>query len=250
MAIEGLDAGALIESAGFVPHTVISETPGPTLDAALAQAGQAAQAEDPAPIDREARPEAAAPDLWVTDAAGYRPDLPVIHPGPLAGMLMAAADAAADAANDPLILHKLTIDDLTRANGTGRYGDSTEDYAWWELATGDFEWAKHCFMMDVYSGVNNAIQGATSQTQADQQARDYIHSFGLDSLVHVNNREGGDIVITGSTFHLLPWNVVCPLLTVDPATLANLQFDTLGPSLDRDNCEIHVDSDVAMTDDN
>lgn len=251
MAVEGFDAALPIETAGFVPQVGLSEAPdaaGPTLDAALAQAERPGGGGNPAGangIDHDARREAAAPDLWVEDPAGpYRPPAQVAHVNPLAEMF--AGNAPAD---DPLILHKLTIDDMTRASA-GRYGDSTEDYSWWELTTGDFEWAKRCFMMDVYAGVNNAIRGATSQAQADQLARDYLHLVGLESVVHVNNPEGEEIVVTARIFNLLNANIDCPLLTLDPAAFANLQLSSVGPDLDRGNFEIHVDPDVQMTEDN
>jgi hypothetical protein len=49
--------------------------------------------------------------------------------------------SGAQTPDDPLILQKLTIEDMDRASGTGRYGDSTEDYAWNEMSTGALDWA-------------------------------------------------------------------------------------------------------------
>lgn len=116
MAIEGMDSAMPIETAGFVPQVGIAEAAeaGPTLDAALAQA------------QRTAREAMAAPDLWVEDPAGpYRPHAGVSHANPVAGMFLDSP--APSAADDPLILHKLTIDDMTWASAGGRNGDSTED---------------------------------------------------------------------------------------------------------------------------
>jgi hypothetical protein len=63
MAIEGLDAQAPIETAGFVPRADVPQNPEtdaePTLDAALREAP-----------DRAAMREATARDLWVTHAGG------------------------------------------------------------------------------------------------------------------------------------------------------------------------------------
>jgi len=244
MAIEGLDAALAIETAGFVPEVAVPESLEPeaaaTLEAALAEAGAPPSPGTEASSER-LRDEVTL-DLWV--AEGSRAMAPVLHVGGPYDV------SGAQTPDDPLILHKLTIEDMTRAASTGRYGDSTEEYSWWEMTTSDFEWAKRCFMMDVYAGVNSAIQDATTQAQADQLARDYIHSLGLDSVVHLNNPEGEEIIITATIFRLLNANIDSPLLTLDPAAFANLQLGTIGPELDRDNIEIHLDPDVAMTEDN
>jgi hypothetical protein len=180
MAIEGFDAALPIESAGFVPQVGIAEAPaaGPTLDAALA-----------------ASREAAAPDLWVEDPAGpYRPHARIGHADPLAGMFAGSAD-------DPLILHKLTIDDMDRASGTGRYGDSTEDYSWNEISTGAFDWAINGFKSGAQNDIKVIVETSGSVEEAQQRVNQYLADHGLTNAVQVYNSAtwgaDGAIVVTG-----------------------------------------------------
>lgn len=119
MAIEGLDAALAIETAGFVPQVAVPESVEPeaaaTLEAALAEAGAT-----PAPgteAGSERLRDAVTLDLWV--AEGSRAMAPVLHVGGPYDV------SGAQTPDDPLILHKLTIEDMDRASGTGRNGDST-----------------------------------------------------------------------------------------------------------------------------
>jgi hypothetical protein len=258
MAIEGLDAGLAIESTSFVPQVGLPETEaGPTLDAALAAAAQRAVVPQPGADEGDAR-ELAAPDLWVSARPGYRPEIQLAQLDPVAGaftgspVVDAGAEGEADApAPDPLLLHKLTIDDL-RASGTGRYGDSTEDYAWWELSTSDYEWAKQCFMMDIKSGgaAYAYEHGATTQAEYDSLVSQYIASLGLSSVVHVNAPVGQEIVVTGNRFNLINSFLNSPHLTLDPNQFAFLDLNAVGPDLDRNNIEIIFDPNIPMTAEN
>lgn len=85
MAVEGLDATILIETAGFVPQAGVSETPaadaGPTLEAALAAAGATDGDRSVPNTAREAgliRDDVTL-DLWV--AEGSRAAPPLLHIG-------------------------------------------------------------------------------------------------------------------------------------------------------------------------
>jgi len=170
MAIEGLDTTILIETAGFVPQAGMSATPeaeaGPTLEAALAAAGAPPDGDRPVPnTAREAgliRDDVTL-DLWV--AEGSRAAPPLLHigsPFPISG---------APPANDPLILNKLTIDDMDRASSTGRYGDSTEDYSWNEMSTGDWDWA----VMGVAGSAKNDITQIVHNSATIEEAQQRVH---------------------------------------------------------------------------
>jgi hypothetical protein len=191
MAIEGFDAALPIETAGFVPQVGITEAPAaePTLDAALAQA------------QRIAREDMAAPDLWVEDPAGpYRPHAGASHANPVAGMVPSA--------DDPLILHKLTIDDMTRASSTGRYGDSTEDYVWNEMSSGDWDWAYAGLKSAVQNDIKFIMQTSPSFTDAQQRVHQYLVDHGLTNAIQVYNSEtygaDGAILVTGQRLPLPP----------------------------------------------
>jgi hypothetical protein len=112
----------------------------------------------------------------------------------------------------------LTIKEMKQVAELRQF-DST-DYYWEEMSTGDYEWAMGNFMHDVEAGVDQAIEDATSREDAEQLARDFLASLGLDQLVHINTPATGpndNIIVTGHTHHP---TLLDPLLL----TVASLDF--------------------------
>jgi hypothetical protein len=219
MAIEGLDAGLPIETAGFVPlaevSAAIQQEAGPTLDMALREAGRADQITNlglEAMSDRAAmRAELAEPDLWI---------------GP--GRMIRAAPGASDANTADLgsgapegngsLFPELSITEKKLVANGSRYGDSTELAGWDEISTGTYDWAVHHFMSDLDSAVARATQSATSQAQVEQIARDYLNSIGLGELVHVNSptpTQNGDIIVVGHHDHPSNPLIAGPVLSMN-----------------------------------
>ena len=191
-------------------------------------------------------PRAGAPERPETDS-GPTLDLWATHAGGIAFAALAHPGAGAAVMSDVPIA-PLTIKEMKQVAELRQF-DST-DYYWDEMSTGDYEWAMTNFMHDVEAGVDRAIEDATSAQDAEQQARDYLASLGLDQVVHINTPATGpndNIIVTGYAHH--PTLLDPLVLTMADCDFGFVDWSTAYQDLDASAITVTVEDGVVLTPD-
>lgn len=90
---------------------------------------------------------------------------------------------------------------MDRASITGRYGDSTEDYSWNEMSTGDWDWAVMGVAGSAKNDITQIVHNSATIEEARQRVHQYLVDHGLSNAVQVYNPAtwgpDGAIVVTG-----------------------------------------------------
>lgn len=147
-------------------------------------------------------------------------------------------------------MRKLTISEMQKVCGGGRYGDSTEDYAWQEMSTGDYEWYVGNFLADVQSAVDRAVRdsGATTEQQAYDVANNYLNSVGLSGMVSTTPppAEDGAIVVVGTRYDRPTFNfgTFDPFISVAGSLSSSYAYEVGETMLDADNVTIELHPDL------